>query len=1544
MAWASISQGRSTLLSAPTGSGKTLAAFLWAIDRLTFGEEPAPVVVPAARGKKRAAKSAAMAPTSACRVLYVSPLKALAVDVERNLRAPIAGIAQTASAEGLRGRNVRVGVRTGDTSTKERELLKRSPPDILVTTPESLYLMLTGSARRGLATIDTVIVDEIHQLAGEKRGAHFFLSLERLEALRAASRPDAPKLLRIGLSATQKPLEVTARLLAGHDARGPREVVIAEAPREKVFRVTVTVPEGAFDGQAAEGEERRPESSAWPKLHERLLEAIYAKRSTMIFVNSRRLAERLAAALNDLAAELAGENPETYPPLALAHHGSLARAAREEIEEKLKRGELRAIVATSSLELGIDMGAVDQVVQVESPPSIAAGIQRIGRAGHQVGAVSEGLVLPKHKADLLAATAAKRAIETGDIEPTRVPKNPLDVLAQQVVAIVATGISIEDAEEPPPIPADTVFALVRGTETFATLPRSAFDGVLDMLSGRYPSTDFSELRPRLSWDRRTGLLTARPFARRLAVLNAGTIPERGLYGVFLEGSADPEKKRSLRVGELDEEMVFELREGDTFFLGASAWKVVDITRDQVIVNPADGARGRPPFWHGDRLGRAKSFGARIGELSRAIASREEAEARTYLEKDVGLDPSSAELLAGYVHEGMATLGDSPSDKTLVIERFQDELGDHRVCILSPFGARVHAPWAVAIRATLSGFRDGDIEAVYSDDGITLRVPEGDGPPPLEALALDPDTVNEIVTAEVGHTALFAARFREAAGRALLLPKRTPGKRTPLWALRKKSSDLLAVASRYPDFPLMLEVHRECLQDAFDMTGLTELLEEIRARKVRVRVVDTKTPSAFSKSLLFSFVANFLYDGDAPLAERRAQALLVDPEELRALLGEAELRKLLDPDIARALEDELLRLKYPLTTRDGLHDLLLLLGDLSLAEVTARFEEPDGAGAAERAIAELVEERRIAKVRIARETRLVAAEDAARYRDALGVVLPPGLPQALLGPTVDAKKGIFSRYARTHAPFSSGVLAARYALSVSSVEETLDALVLEGRLATGAFLAVPDGTREYADREVLRALRRRNVFALRKEIEPVTAAAYARFALGWHGVSPLEEPDEHEREPREKKAPKRADADRLLEAIARLEGYPLPFTSLERDILPARVPGFRPWDLDALMAQGEIVWRGVEALGPSDGRIALYLPEGDSLIARAPEAQVREALSPLAHRVLEHLETRGASFFQEITRSLGGFPNDLAEALHELVWAGFVTNDTLEPLRSAFASAESDKKSSRARPRPGHARSARRALLPGTEGRFSARRDHDLGVRGERAPTETERRTALTKRVLERHGVLLREAVLHEGIAGGFSALYDVLAALEDRGLARRGYFVEGRGTAQFAVPGADDRLRASRESTGDALYWLAAVDPANPYGSAIGWPETRDSARPSRSAGAHVALVDGALAAWISKSFDVAVTFPGSYAQDARLAAEACAKALARVVASSAGPRGIGLRTVDGVPANEHPERAAFERHGFALRRDLLSIVRKAPRDEGARHPAWVSAQLPEDP
>ncbi|MCK6546654.1 DEAD/DEAH box helicase, partial [Myxococcota bacterium] len=1244
LGWKPIVAGQSALLLAPTGSGKTLAAFLAALDRLLFSPPPA-------KGER-------------CRVVYVSPLKALAVDVERNLRAPLAGISAEAERAGEAFEPVTVGVRSGDTPAAERARSLRTPPDILITTPESLFLMLTSAARETLASVDTVIIDEIHSMVPTKRGAHLFLTLERLEALRTSARgAKVPPLQRIGLSATQRPLEEIARLLGGGtvDARGAwtaRPVEIIDAGERRTIDVRVEVPVddmsrlGEVDdeltsGPAAAAPKR---TSIWPSIHPRLVELVRAHRSTIVFVNSRRLAERLAGAINETAGE----------ELALAHHGSLAKEARQQIEDRLKSGQLPAIVATSSLELGIDMGAIDLVVQIEAPPSIASGMQRIGRASHQVGAVSRGVIFPKYRGDLLACAAVTARMQEGRVEETHYPKNPLDVLAQQVVAITAMD----------PVHVDRLYELVRGSASYAELPRSSFEGVLDMLSGRYPSDDFAELRPRLVWDRVGGTVRAREGAKRMVVVNAGTIPDRGLYGVFLASAGDGGTSR--RVGELDEEMVFESRVGEVFVLGASSWRIEEITHDRVLVSPAPGEPGKMPFWHGDRPGRPLELGRAIGELSRKLLTgrRENAVAKLTIEH--GLDARAADNLIKYLEEQAAATGDVPSDRTIVVERHVDEAGDWRVCVLSPFGARVHAPWATAVRARLlEETAQGQVDVLWSDDGMVFRVPESAEPPDVSLFVPAPDDVEEWVTESLSDTSLFAARFREAAGRALLLPRRASGKRAPLWAQRKRSHELLAVASRFGSFPIILETYRECLRDVFDLPGLVALLRQVENRKVRVVTVDTRTPSPFAASLLFSYVASFIYDGDAPLAERRAQALSVDQAQLRELLGEAELRELLDLDAIESIERQLQHLEPERRARhaDALHDLLLSLGDLSRDAIVLRTDEAQRAHV-DAWLAALSKERRIIEVTVAGERRFAAAEDAGKLRDALGIVPPLGLPSVFLEPARDALRGIVARFARTHGPFRAETAAERFGLGIAPVRMALERLAEEGRVVEGEL--IPGGRgREWCDAEVLRALKRRSLAKLRREVEPVDQAALARFALEWHGVTR-----------------KRRGLDALLGVIEQLQGAALPASVLEREILPARIEGYRPSDLDTLAAAGELIWRGLEPLGQHDGRIALYLTDRYSTLAPPPA----EAEGELAAKIRDLLRQRGALFFSDLSRETGAFQTDLVHALWSLVWAGEITNDTLTPLRAVV-------RAQAAKQAPG----GRRAAIAARSGGFRSRR-------------------------------------------------------------------------------------------------------------------------------------------------------------------------------------------------------------------------------------------------
>jgi len=1493
-AWRAIGKGEDTLVVAPTGSGKTLAAFLWAIDKLA-------AVPPPADPKQRT------------RVLYVSPLKALAVDIERNLRAPLTGIRHAAHRLGLDEPDIRVAVRTGDTAAEERRKLISKPPDILITTPESLFLLLTSQARETLRGVETVIVDEVHAVAGNKRGAHLALSLERLDALRGPGGyggagsprvsggglggvvPPRPA-QRVGLSATVRPVEEVATFLGG-----TRAVTVVQPPSPKRIELRVVVPvedmtplppppaRGAPRGGVGGGGGAAPRRSIWPHVEERVLDLIEQHKSTIVFANSRRLAERLCGRLNELAAERAEEAQEAAltaksarvpaeimaqagaaagapAEVARAHHGSVSRQERAEIEEALKAGRLPAVVATSSLELGIDMGAVDLVVQVEAPPSVASGLQRVGRAGHNVGDVSRGIIFPKYQGDLVQSAVVAERMRSGQIEELKIPHTPLDVLAQQIVAMTAVDDWLVDELE----------QTVRKAAPFGGLTRPILEAVLDMLAGRYPSEEFAGLRPRIVWDRVAGTIRARPGAQRLAVTSGGTIPDRGLFGVFL---ASDTGRQPRRVGELDEEMVYESRVGDVFVLGASSWRIEDITPDRVLVAPAPGQPGKLPFWHGDTPGRPAELGRAIGAACRELSAAGEQEATAKLEQ-AGLDELAARNLIRYLAEQRAATGYVPDDRTLVVERFRDELGDWRVVLHSPYGDRVHAPWALAIAARLRERYGGmDVQALHTDDGIIIRVPDSDEPPPTGIALLDPDDVGDLITAEVGASALFASRFRECASRALLLPRRNPGRRTPLWQQRQRSAQLLEVASRYPAFPIVLETVRECLRDVFDVPALTGLLRDIAARKVRVVEVETQTPSPFGKSLLFRYVGAFMYEGDAPLAERRAQALSLDPALLAELLGQDGLRELLDPAVIGETERDLQHLSASRRCRDleGVADLLRTAGPLTADEVAERCADP---GAAHDWLGELSAARRTIQVRIAGQPMWAAIEDAGRLRDALGVPLPVGVPEAFTEPVADPLGDLMARYARTHGPFTADAVAGRYGLGVAVVTLALRRLVASGRVVEGEFLpagaageqlTAPRGT-EWCDAEVLRLLRRRCLARLRKEAEPVPPEVLARFLPAWHGIGGAA-------------GRRRADAGAVLEVIERLGGAPVPASALETLVLPGRVPGYSPALLDELTSAGEIVWAGAGALPGGDGWLVLAPADGASLLLPEP-AEV--SMTPLHSAVLEALAGGGALFFRMLSDRVGGLldgpvPADaeVADAIWDLVWAGLLTNDTLGPLRVLLGGGQQRRAAApaQAAPRPRPGRSGRygfgrpsmptRTGPPTVSGRWSL-----LPARGSTSSRDdadpTVRAHALALTLLERHGVLTRGAVAAERITGGFAAVYPVLRAMEEAGQCRRGYFVEGLGGAQFALPGAVDRMRALAQAGG---VWgggqpphergdpggrppglatvLAAADPAQPYGAALPWParpgETPSSHRPGRKAGALTVLVDGALVLYVER-------------------------------------------------------------------------------------------------
>jgi ATP-dependent Lhr-like helicase len=1695
LGWPVIARGESTLILAPTGSGKTLAAFLWCLDQLMLrwldpsipakvdqrmlqdrAQEPG--IKSEIRSKVRDRKEPET-PSRGCRIVYVSPLKALAVDVERNLRSPLIGMANMARRMGVAFHDPEISVRTGDTPQRERARFARHPAEILITTPESLYLILTSQASEALRTVETVIIDEIHSLVPTKRGAHLALTLERLEAL--VKKP----IQRIGLSATQRPLEEVARFLGGVEVQGTRDqgssdqgtrdqgtgdqgtgdqrtgrqrvelpassaplassgsvsghdfsraddqtkmegalapaedsplaredtsgpgplspcaaspslgplvancadaplryrpvtIVNASAPKQLKLRIEVPVEDMARLGQMDDiptgpASQTPRRVSIWNAIHPRLLEIIRQRNSTILFVNSRQVAERLAGALNDLAGE----------PIARAHHGSLAAAQRSVIEEQLKAGQIRALCATSTLELGIDMGAVDLVIQIESPPSVASGMQRIGRAGHHVDAVSEGVLFPKYRADLVACAAVTRAMHEGHIESTRFPRNPLDVLCQHLVAITAhpplhagtegpreqgnrkagkrnagnrdqgTGIrrkrrsrfsgeadlfvatdAADDSSVPgpfvpqslaPEVSVDFLYDLVRGAAPFATLSRSAFEGVLDLLSGRYPSDEFAELRPRLTWDRIRNVVSAREGAARLAILNAGTIPDRGLYGVFLAYN----EGKAVRVGELDEEMVFESHPNETFILGASTWRIVDITHDRVLVTPAPGEPGKMPFWKGDGPGRPLEFGRRIGAMVRELRALPRPAALTRLTAEHDLDPGAAENLLQFLADQEVSTGQIPDDRTIVIERVRDELGDWRVCVLTPFGSRIHVPWAMAVSARIRAAGGPEVETLWGDDGFVLRFPDTDEPPDSDWFLVESAEVMQLVLRQLGSTALFAGRFREAAGRALLLPRRRADQRSPLWQLRKRSYDLLSVAARYPSFPLLLEAYRECLRDVFDMPALIEILQEIEQRKLRVHVVETRKPSPFAASLLFSYVANFVYDGDAPLAERRAQALTIDQDQLRELLGEADLRELLDADAIAQVEEaaQCLPETHHARSADGIHDLCLRLGDLSRADLALRIASPDLLEAVPR----LLRARRLLELNIAGEKRLIAAEDAARYRDALGTPLPPGLAVALLATVAHPVLELVRRYARTHGPFTLRQAADRFALDPTAVEGALRHLAAEGRVLEGGFR--PGGLhREWCDAEILRLIRRKSLARLRREVEPVEQHTLARFLTHWQGVLA----------PRRGSSQGRPNLDALLDAIEALQGAPLPASLLEASILPARIADYAPHDLDTLITAGEVAWTGVEPIGERNGRIALYLADKLPLLAQ-PRPQT-EPLIEREERLLAVLESTGASFFDPLHQAAGGgYPGETLDALWSLVWRGLITNDSLHALRAYIARPESARAPRRTHNNPTFR--SRRTTPPTAQGRWSLLpaygiaaqsagsraawmsqdlKEHDFsradgiakpeGTSAPAGPSQTELSHALALQLLNRYGVLLRESVAAENVPGGFSAVYGVLKALEESGRIRRGYFVAGLGATQFALPAAVDllrRLRTEPAAEKPEFVLLAAADPANPYGAALRWPDlpAMDDDSESapriltRAAYAEVILRNGELVAWLRRGNPNLLVFLPAEEPERSQAAAGLAHFLSARGQSqlhAGGHTGALITTLNGQPVAAH--------------------------------------------
>lgn len=1487
-AWTAIGKGQHSLIIAPTGSGKTLAAFMHAIDRLFSGQTDT-LTSGTENPLRRSTKT---------RVLYISPVKALGADVQRNLSLPLQGIMQERQRRGDINVVLTAGLRTGDTPAAERARLVRRPPDILITTPESLFLMLTSKARETLRDVSTIIIDEIHAVAGTKRGSHLALSLERLDALLETPAQ------RIGLSATVRPVERVAEFLGG-----VHPVIIVAPPSKRHLNVRIIVPVEDMSDipefEPGEGTDAGRSGSIWPHVESDILDQVLSCRSTIVFANSRGVAERITARLNEayasrlVNAEQTRSTAGNFPPvqyestagstqarsagtsvtIARSHHGSVSKEHRAEIEQALKSGELRCVVATSSLELGIDMGLVDLVIQVSAPPSVASALQRIGRAGHQVGGISTGLVYPRSRRDVIDSAVIVDAMLNGRIEAIAPPRNPLDVLAQQTVAAVAMG----------PLDVNDWYAAVRRAAPYHTLSRPAFDATLDMLAGRYPSDDFSGFRPRLVWNRENGQLSARPGAQMLAVTSGGTIPDRGMFSVVLpEGE---ERAGSRRVGELDEEMVYESRINDVITLGATSWRIQEITRDQVVVIPAPGRSARLPFWRGDGIGRpaelGKAIGAFLGQFEQDISGINDIPSpgtgtRAQLEA-IGLDANAIGNMLMLLSEQHAATGALPTDRKLIIERCHDELGDWRLILHSPYGRRVHEPWALAIAQRISERWKTDPVIVSGDDGIVARLPDVGRVPGAELFLFDPDTLRRTVTTAVGGSALFAARFRECAARALLLTRKTPGRRSPLWQQRLRAGQLLEIARHYPEFPILIETARECLQDVYDLDALDDLMQRLTAGSVQLVEVTTEVPSPFATDLLFGYIAQFMYGTDVPLAERRASMLTLDSTLLGDLLGQTGLSELLDPLVMDQLERELQRLApgYKVKGKEGVADLLHELGPLCVQAVAARLDS--GTSEAASFLSSLESERRVIRIRISTQEVWAGIEDAGRLRDALGVSLPVRLPPAFLETTAEPLHSLLARFVRTRGPFTTGDAASAFGLGISVTEAALLQIANQGKLIPGRFRIRPDvksptrvsgvtrspAQHEWVGDDVFRRLRIRSLQAAREATQPVPHHAYIRLLFEQQNLV-ADSSQNNAAKGRNLSRGALEGQEGVLQVIEQLAGILLPASVWERQIFPARVHDYAPGMLDALLSGGTILWSGHGKLGNDDGLMAFHLREfASETLAIASHTSGAQDLSPLQYAILELLSDGGAYFVHQLAEQVQtrlaqaspgqcGSPDILTDNLHaalwDLVWSGCITNDTLTPLRALTQTTQ--------QPRP-------RALSPhrrrGLHGRqlTAVSKKFNSGLTALNVATlagrwslihndplpDTVQALAWTEGLLDRYAVVARNVTAYENVPGGFQSLRPVFRGMEDTGQVIRGRFVLGFGAAQFAEHTTVDRLRelAGKIPELPTPVAISAVDPANPFGTIIPWPLNKLLIRPVRKAGAIVVIDNGHLVLYLPR-------------------------------------------------------------------------------------------------
>jgi len=1384
--WPAIATGSHTLILAPTGAGKTLAAFLWELNELIVRglDEPLP---------------------NAVQLLYISPLKALNNDIQRNLDRPLAELRERFGAEGKDFPEIRVAVRTGDTPPAARARMLRKSPHILITTPESLNIMLTTLRGRGMFSgVKAVIVDEIHAIAGSKRGAHLGLTLERLEQV-VESPPQ-----RIGLSATQRPLDEVARFLGGCEttaAGAPafRPVTIVDCGMTKEMHISVESPVADLGNVGG---------SIWPAIAPLVLEHIRAWRTTLVFVNNRAQSEKIAARLNALAEE----------EIALPYHGSLARERRFALEEGLKAGSIRALVTTSSLELGIDIGSVDLVIQLQSPKRVASALQRIGRSGHTIGVPSRGILIPTFRDDAVEIAAIVAAMRAGEVEPTHVVQNALDVLAQVVVA----AVSMDDWRS------GDLYDLVRRAYPYHQLTRGAFDEVLAMLSGKYPADIAAELEPRITWDRVSDTLTGSRAARMTAVISGGTIPDRGLYTVNL-----PDRTR---LGELDEEFVHESRMGDVFQLGSSTWRIAAIEHDRVVVTPAPGTPARMPFWHGEYMARSLMLSHRVGALRRELAGNPDEKG---ISAEYSCDAATASSLIKYIAAQRAATGIVPDDRNIVIEQFRDETAAVRIVIHAAFGGRINAPWGMALaQRAREAIGNADLQVQTTDDGIMLRLPDmGIAAPIQSLLGLTGREAEQLVMEEVGSTSLFGARFRMNAARALLLPRGNPRRRMPLWLQRLKSLDLLQAVSQFPSFPILVETYREVLQEAFDMQGLKDTLAEIAAGNIRIHSVQTETPSPFAASLQFGFVMDWMYGDDTPRAEQRAALLSLD----RSLLDEVMGGEGADDITLEAIEQTLAERRGTAPgrrarTNDELAHLLDRAGDLSGEEVRSRIASIEE-GARGDAFAELLQSKRAVAIQLgganAKEWRFILTENYPRYISAFGIeqlalvratpelveqpaeaVVPDVLRHPAINPSV-ARREILARFLSQSGPVTVVEIGDRYGWEREWIEARLVEWERTGKLVRGKFRRQLSDI-EWCSRRIVEIGRRRALAALRKQIEAVELSQFAAFMQRWQHL------DERDR----------LDGEAgTAAAVRQLYGISRPPVSWDRDYLRSRVRGYDPGWLSQFTTTGEPVWAGEGKYDPESGAIPLarvrFFERGSGATWLTENADI--VLSDDATLVRDTIASEGASFIRDIQAITGLTMLSVKEAIRELVAWGLITNDTVEALREiarwkpmmprtapdptswlpADYTPSSNRRIVQRRPNLRRLPKWRRPDRPGSvpsgwTGRWSL-----LRRRATLAPDlpEEERAERVARQWLARYGVVSRDWWRRERPPVSWRSIYRELKRLEARGEVRRGYFVKGLGGAQFALPDAVEWLRAIalEDASSSGFIVMAASDPANVY-------------------------------------------------------------------------------------------------------------------------------------